>query len=46
MGKDMQHDSEKRNGCGLWMGKPDGKRPIARPGRSRLVNNMIGCGDI
>jgi hypothetical protein len=30
---------EKRNACGLLVGKPDGKRPLGRP-RHRLVDNI------
>jgi hypothetical protein len=30
---------EKRNVCGLLVGKPDGKRPLGRP-RRRLIDNI------
>jgi hypothetical protein len=30
---------EKRNACRILMGKPEGKRPLARP-RSRWVDNI------
>jgi hypothetical protein len=30
---------EKRNACGLLMGKPEGKRPLGRP-RRRCVDNI------
>jgi hypothetical protein len=30
----------KRNAYRIWVGKPEGKRPLGRP-RSRWVNNII-----
>jgi hypothetical protein len=30
---------ENRNACRLWVGKPDGKRPLGRP-RRRWVDNI------
>jgi hypothetical protein len=42
---------EKRNACRLFVGKPEGKRPLGRP-RRRWVNNIkrefgeMGWGDV
>jgi hypothetical protein len=42
---------EKRNAYRLFVGKPDGKRPLGRP-RCRWVDNIrmdlgeVGCGDV
>jgi hypothetical protein len=43
--------NDKRNMCGLLVGKPEGKRPLARP-RRRLVGDIrmdlgeVGCGGV
>jgi hypothetical protein len=42
---------EKKNTCRLFMGKPEGKRPLGRP-RRKCVNNIrmdlgeVGCCDV
>jgi hypothetical protein len=42
---------EKRNAYSLWVGKPDGRRPLGRPRCSWLDNNRmhlveVGWGDV
>jgi hypothetical protein len=47
----VERMGEKRNACRLWMGKPEGKRPLGRP-RRRWVDNIrmdlveVGWGDV
>jgi hypothetical protein len=37
---------EKRNAYRILVGKPEGKRPLARPGRSRVGNNKLDLREI
>jgi hypothetical protein len=39
MGRAGSTNGEKRNAYRLWVGKPEGKRPLGRPGR-RWVDNI------
>jgi hypothetical protein len=35
----IYEEGEKRNACGILLGKPEGKRPLGKP-RRRWVNNI------
>jgi hypothetical protein len=39
MGRACSTNGEKRNACKIWMGKPEGKRPLERP-RRRWEDNI------
>jgi hypothetical protein len=39
MGRPCNTNGAKRNAYRLWVGKPEGKRPLGRP-RHRWVNNI------
>jgi hypothetical protein len=39
MGRACSTNGEKRNACRIFMGKPEGKRPLGRP-RRRWVDNI------
>jgi hypothetical protein len=39
MGRACSTNGEKRNAYRIFLGKPDGKRPLGRP-RCRLVDNI------
>jgi hypothetical protein len=51
MGGSCSTNGEKRNGYRLFVGKPEGKRPLGRP-RRRWVDNIrmdlgeVGLGDV
>jgi hypothetical protein len=48
MGGPCSTKGEKRNAYRLWVGKPEGKRPLGRP-RRRWVDNIrmeVGWGDV
>jgi hypothetical protein len=51
MGGPCSTNGEKRNAYRLWVGKPEGKRPLGRP-RRRWVDNIrmdlgeVGWGDV
>jgi hypothetical protein len=51
MGGPCSTNGEKRSAYRLWVGKPEGKRPLGRP-RHRWVDNIRmdlgeeGCGDV
>jgi hypothetical protein len=37
---------EKRNGCSILVGKPEGKRPLGRPRRRWVDNNKMNLIEI
>jgi hypothetical protein len=37
---------EKSNACRIWVGKPDGKRPLGRPKRRWVDNIRMDLGEI
>jgi hypothetical protein len=37
---------EKRNMCSLFMGKPEGKRPLGRPKRRWVDNIRMDLGEV
>jgi hypothetical protein len=37
---------EKRNACRLFVGKPEGRRPLGRPRRRWVDNNRMDLGDV
>jgi hypothetical protein len=37
---------EKRNAYSLWVGKPDGKRPLGRPRRRWMDNIRMDLGEV
>jgi hypothetical protein len=37
---------EKRNGCRLLVGKPEGKRPLGRPRRKWVDNIKMDLGEV
>jgi hypothetical protein len=39
MGEACSTNGEKRNAYGIWVGKPEGRRPLGRP-RRRLVESI------
>jgi hypothetical protein len=39
MGRSYNANGEKTNGYGIWVGKPEGKRPLGRP-RRRCMGNI------
>jgi hypothetical protein len=46
MGGACSTNGEKRNACRLLVGKPEGRRPLARPRRRWLDLVEVGWGDV
>jgi hypothetical protein len=42
MGRECSTHGEKRNACRIFVGKPEGKRPLGRP-RHRWEDNIKIC---
>jgi hypothetical protein len=45
MGRLYSTNGQRRNSYRIFVGKPEGKRPLGRP-RRRWVNNIVGLRDI